>query len=265
MVTAPRSCASSAAACAATTGTAPPARRGEGRPRRLRLRQHRHARRARRLGRGRDGGATGGVTGRRPARSSRRRWPPSRCTSSRRAVAGTSARAIRCATRRSCAATRRTTGSTRRSSPPSSTRSAVRRGRPLELGRGRAHAAPAGDGAGDRRPHGRPAFASTTSRPGAQRPLRLLVPPAPVRQVRRRGARARRLQRGAGQRRPLARARGGIEFAETRHYVERVQSSSGSTPAPTPTSSVSPRGSSGARCRSRSASSGRRGPASGRP
>ena len=44
-----------------------------------------------------------------------------------------------------------------------------------------------------------------TSRPGDQHPLRRVVPPPPARQVRRRGARARRLQRGPGERRPLAR------------------------------------------------------------
>ena len=61
-------------------------------------------------------------------------------------------------------------------------------------------------------------------RPGDQRPLRRVVPAPPARQVRLRAARARRLQRGPGERRPLARARLPIQFEETRDFVDRVES-----------------------------------------
>ena len=83
----------------------------------------------------------------------------------------------------------------------------VRRRRPLGPRCGRPDAAPARDGEGDRRPHGRLEVPRLRPRePGDQRPLRRVVPAPPARQVRRRAARARRLQRGAGERRPLARA-----------------------------------------------------------
>ena len=60
-------------------------------------------------------------------------------------------------------------------------------------------------------------------RPGDQRPLRLVLPPAAPAQVRRRAARAGRLQRGPGQRGRVDRERGEeIPFPETREYVGDV-------------------------------------------
>ena len=81
------------------------------------------------------------------------------------------------------------------------------------------------DGEGDRRAHRRRDVPGLRSlRPRDQRPLRLVVPAAPARQVRRRAHRARRLQRGPGRTSTRWRARGsGIQFSETRHYVKRVE------------------------------------------
>ena len=83
----------------------------------------------------------------------------------------------------------------------------VRRRRPLRPRCGRPDAAPPRDGEGDRRPHRRLEVPRLRPRePRDQRPLRGVVPAPPARQVRLRAARARRLQRRAGERRPLARA-----------------------------------------------------------
>ena len=128
----------------------------------------------------------------------------------------------------------RTTGSTRRCSRPSSTRRASSSPTPVGSGAiGLMQLLP-GHGEGHRR--SAPAAAASASgplRPGDQRPLRLLVPAPPARQVRRREARARRLQRRPGERRRVAERRGGIQFPETRAYVERVPELKGSTRAPT--------------------------------
>ena len=81
----------------------------------------------------------------------------------------------------------------------------VRGRRGLGLRRRRPDAAAPRHSAGDRRPHRRHGLARARPRqPRAERPLRLLVPAPPARQVRGRGARARRLQRRPGERRPLA-------------------------------------------------------------
>ena len=82
-------------------------------------------------------------------------------------------------------------------------------GRALRVRRDRADAAHAVDREGDRAPHRRHGVPrQRPHRSGDQHPLRHLVPARPVREVRLRAARPRRLQRGPGQRRPLARARG---------------------------------------------------------
>ena len=61
-------------------------------------------------------------------------------------------------------------------------------------------------------------------RPRDQRPLRLVVPAPPARQVRRRAAGAGRLQRGPAQRRHVARRRRGDPVrGDQRVYVDRVE------------------------------------------
>ena len=101
----------------------------------------------------------------------------------------------------------------------------VRPERALRGGRGRAHAAPAGHGQGDRAAHRRATkfVVADLTRPGDQRPLRLVVPRPPARPLRRRAHGARRVPRGPGQRRRVAPARRGIEFPETRTYVDEVE------------------------------------------
>ena len=77
---------------------------------------------------------------------------------------------------------------------------------------------------GDRAQHRRePLRGRRPLRPGDQRPLRLLLPaPAPA-QVRRRAPGAGRVQRGPGERRPVARGgREEIPFPETREFVDNV-------------------------------------------
>ena len=72
--------------------------------------------------------------------------------------------------------------------------------------RGRPHAAPAGHGEGHRAAdRGRALRRRRPARPGDQRALRDVVPRPPARALRRHAPRARRVPRGAGQRRPLAR------------------------------------------------------------
>ena len=132
----------------------------------------------------------------------------SRSTSSTRSRRGTSGRATRCTTARSSASRRAAgprPGACRRGHLPGV---AVPHRRALAHGRRRAHAAPARDGAGDRAPHGRHGVpGERPDEPRDQHPLRLVVPAEPVREVPQRAARARRVQRGSGQRRPLARQR----------------------------------------------------------
>src|SRR5262245_32992734 len=80
--------------------------------------------------------------------------------------------------------------------------------RALESGRDRPDAAPAPDGGGDRAAHGRHGVpGQRPHEPGDQHPLRLVVPAEPLREVPQRAARARRVQRGPGQGRQLARQR----------------------------------------------------------
>ena len=128
------------------------------------------------MGRRRDGGADGAGMRRLGVARRARSSPParSRPTSSERSRPGTSARAIRSATSRSSPATRENyrlePALARRGDLPGVE---VRRGRALGLRRGRADAAPAGDRAGDRRPHGRQRLArGRPARSRAQHPLR---------------------------------------------------------------------------------------------
>ena len=84
------------------------------------------------------------------------------------------------------------------------------------------------DRARDRDPHRRHRVPHARPHdPGHQHPLRRVVPPQPVPEVRQRAARARRLQRGPGQRRPLARERPGDpvrrDARSTSKQVEQLQ------------------------------------------
>ena len=84
------------------------------------------------------------------------------------------------------------------------------------------------DREGDRAVHATAAVSALRPHePRHQRPLRRVVPPAPARPVPRRAPRARRLQRGPGERRPLARRRtrgsSSPRRATTSTKVERLQ------------------------------------------
>ena len=115
---------------------------------------------------------------------------------------------------------------------------------------------------GHRRPHGRQRVRRLGPlRPGDQRALRVVLPPPADPQVRRRAARARRLQRRADERGRVDRRRRGIAFPETRQYVDDVlELRRRSIAAPTTTSSALLRagGRGGARSRPRPCRPGRR-------
>ena len=128
---------------------------------------------------------------------------------SRRARRGSSGSATRCTTPRSCAS-----APAREGIDPALLAAVIyqeSKFRPdgaLVVGRDRADAAHAVDREGDRAPHRRHGVPrQRPHRPGDQHPLRHLVPARPLRQVRLGAARARRLQRRPGERRPLARRR----------------------------------------------------------